>query len=65
MVAVGQARLSSVISLVDALVSPLIALAILWPFGLTGIWLNMLVSSVLATIVAGWCFVVFRRTSRW
>ena len=65
MVAVGQARLSSVISLVDALVSPLIALAILWPFGLTGIWLNMLLSSVLATIVAAWCFAVFRRGSRW
>lgn len=62
MIAVGQARLASIVSVGQALVCPLLTLAALWPLGLTGLWLNMAVSSVLATALSACVLVLFRRT---
>ena len=51
MVAVGQSRLASTVSVGQALVCPLVALVVLWPLGLTGLWLNMPVSSAAAGLL--------------
>ena len=62
MVAVGQSRLASVVSVGQALVCPIIALGVLWPLGLTGLWLNMPVAAALAAILSLVVLVMFRRT---
>ena len=62
MVAVGQSRLASAVSVGQALVCPLVALVALWPLGLTGLWLNMPVSSAAAGLLSLGVLVLFRRT---
>ena len=44
---------ASLISISTALIFPVLLLAALSPFGLTGIWLNFAGSSLLAGILAG------------
>ncbi|MDO4539406.1 MAG: MATE family efflux transporter [Coriobacteriales bacterium] len=61
MVAVGQSRLASIVSVGQALVCPLIALAVLWPLGLTGLWLNMPAAAMLATFISAGVLLVFNR----
>ncbi len=62
MIAVGQSRLATIVSVGQALVCPLIALGALWPMGLTGLWLNMPVASALALCLALGVLVVFKRS---
>ena len=53
MTALEQAGSASLISISTALIFPLVLLAALFPFGLTGIWLNFAGSSLLAGLLAG------------
>ena len=62
MVAVGQPRLASIVSVGQALVCPVVALVALWPLGLTGLWYNMPVAATLAAALSGVVLGVFRRT---
>lgn len=62
MVAVGQSRLASIVTVGQALVCPIIALGALWPLGLMGLWLNMPVAAALAAILSLAVLVMFRRT---
>ncbi|MBO7673843.1 MAG: MATE family efflux transporter [Atopobiaceae bacterium] len=64
MVAAGQPRLASIVSVGQALVCPVVALFALWPLGLTGLWFNMPVASALAAVLSGAVLAVFRRTAR-
>ena len=43
---------ASMISVSTALVFPVLLIVVLWPLGLTGIWLNFAVTAVLAGILA-------------
>lgn len=62
MVAVGQSRLASIVSVGQALVCPLMALVALWPLGLTGLWLNMPVASAAAGVLSLGVLGLFRCT---
>lgn len=53
MTALERAGEASLISISTALIFPVLLLAALSPFGLTGIWLNFAGSSLLAGILAG------------
>ena len=53
MLAVEKSLAAAAISVSTALLFPVILLGLLWPFGLTGIWLNFAVTSLLAGILAG------------
>lgn len=55
---------ASVISVSTALIFPVLLLAVLWPLGLTGIWLNSTLSSVLAAVLAAVILVRFRQDLR-
>ena len=43
---------ASMISVSTALVFPVLLIVVLWPLGLTGLWLNFAVTAVLAGILA-------------
>lgn len=43
---------ASILSVTSALVFPLIAIVVLWPLGLDGLWLNMFGTSVLVAVLA-------------
>ena len=58
MLAVGNALGASLISLSFTLVFPVLFILLLWPLGLTGIWINFAASSLLAGILSA--FVLFR-----
>lgn len=62
MIAVGQSRMASLITVGQALVFPLVVLTVLWHMGITGLWLNMPASSVLAAIVSLAVIVRFNAT---
>ena len=62
MVAVGQSRLASIVTVVQSLVTPVVALVALWPLGLLGLWLNMPVAALLSAVLAAGVLVLFRRT---
>lgn len=64
MTAVEKPLPASVISVSTALVFPVLLLAVLWPLGLTGIWLNSTVSAVLAAVLAAVILIRFRRELR-
>ena len=48
MLAIERAAAASVISVSTALVFPVLLVAVLWPMGLTGLWLNFAGTSLLA-----------------
>ena len=52
MLAVEKPLPASLISVSTALVFPVILIGVLWPLGLTGIWLNFAGTSVLATALS-------------
>ena len=52
MLAIERALSASVISVSTALVFPVLLLALFWPLGLTGIWLNFPATSLLAGALA-------------
>ena len=53
MSAVEKPLYASIISVSIALVFPVILIGVLWPFGLTGLWLNHFGTSILAALLAG------------
>jgi len=60
--AVERPASASVLSVASALVFPLVSIALLWPLGLDGLWLNALSVAVLTGILAaGMLAVVWRR----
>lgn len=52
MLAVGKALPASIISLSLALIFPVLFVAVFWPLGLTGLWLNLAGSSLMAGLLA-------------
>lgn len=52
MLAIEKSLPASVISVSTALIFPIILLAVMWPLGLTGIWLNLAGTSVLSAILS-------------
>ena len=52
MLAIEKPLPASIISVSTALIFPLILIVVLWPLGLTGIWLNLTVTSVLAAVLS-------------
>lgn len=61
MTAVSKSTYAAALSLSTAFVFPLILLAVLWPLGLTGIWLNFPLTYLLAGILAGVFLLRFSR----
>ena len=61
MLAVEKALLASLISISTALIFPLLLIAALWPLGLTGIWLNFPLTSLLAGALAAVILRIKRR----
>lgn len=53
MLAIEKPLPTSAISLATALVFPVLLILLLWPWGLTGIWLNFAGTSILAAILSG------------
>ena len=64
MSAVGYAGRASAISLSSALVFPLLLIAVLWPLGLNGLWLNVAGTSRLAGILSAILMAGFLRELR-
>ena len=60
MLAIEKPVPASVISVSTALVFPLILIVALWPLGLTGIWLNLAGSSLLAGILSAVILLKYR-----
>ena len=60
MLAIEKAVPASVISVATALVFPVILIGVLWPLGLTGIWLNLAGTSVLAAILSAGILLKYR-----
>ena len=52
MLAIEKPLPASVLSVSTALVFPLILIVVLWPLGLTGLWLNLTGTSVLAAVLS-------------
>ena len=52
MLAIEKSRQAALISVSTALIFPVLLVIILWPVGLTGIWLNFSLTSLLAGIMA-------------
>ncbi len=52
MLAIEKAASAALISVSIALIFPVILVVILWPLGLTGIWLNFVLTNVLAMLLA-------------
>ena len=62
MIAVGQVRLASFVSVAMVCVFPLAALFILWPLGLDGLWLNSTATYVLCDLLCAGVLLRFRAT---
>lgn len=52
MMAIEKPMEASMISVSTALIFPVILVAVLWPLGLTGIWLNFAATAVLAAVLS-------------
>lgn len=52
MLAIERAASASIISVSTALVFPVLLVVVLWPLGLTGLWLNFAGTSLLAAVLA-------------
>lgn len=61
MLAIEKPLPASLISVSTALVFPVILIAVLWPLGLTGIWLNFAGTSVLAAVLSAGILIRIRR----
>lgn len=64
MTAIQMSKLASLLSVCSALVFPLLELPLLWPLGLTGLWLNYPVMSFLSLVLSLWVLLAFRRELR-
>lgn len=61
MLAIEEPVPASVISVSTALFFPVLLILLLWPLGLTGIWLNFAGTSVLAALLSAWILKKYRR----
>ena len=61
MLAIEKPLPASLISVSTALIFPVVLIAVLWPLGLTGIWLNFAGTSLLAALLAGGSLLRCRR----
>ena len=52
MLAIEKALPASVISISTALIFPVLLVILLWPLGLTGIWLNFAGTALLAAVLS-------------
>ena len=52
MLAIEKPLPASIILVSTALIFPLILIVVLWPLGLTGLWLNLTGTSVLAAVLS-------------
>ena len=52
MLAIEKPLAASLLSVSTALVFPVVLLAVLWPLGLTGLWINFPATSALAAVLA-------------
>ncbi len=64
MLAVDRPVSASVISFSTAFIFPVVLIGVLYPLGLTGLWLNFAVTSLLAAVLAGGVLVVFAKDLR-
>ena len=64
MLAIEKPIPASIISVSTALVFPLLLVVLLWPLGLTGIWLNFPGTAVLAAVLSGVILYVLRNELR-
>lgn len=64
MIAVEKPIPASIISVSTALVFPVLLIAILWPLGLNGLWLNSTVSALLAAVLAAIILIRFSKELR-
>ena len=63
MLAIEKPVPASLISVSTALPFPVLFIVVLWPLGLTGLWLNFAGTSVLAGILAA--FIMLRLKRNW
>ena len=61
LIAVEKPVYASLISVSTALIFPALLILLLWPLGLTGLWLNFAVTSILAAILAAFLMKRFGR----
>ena len=61
MTALERFLAASLISSCTALIFPVLLIVLLWPLGLTGIWLNFAATALLAGLLAGWILLRFVR----
>ena len=61
MTAVERAMAASLISISTALIFPVALIVLLWPLGLTGIWLNFAATSLLAGLLSAFILLRFLR----
>lgn len=59
--AIEKPKNATIITLSTAIIFPLIMVAVLWPLGLDGLWLNQAASYVPVAIIA---FIMLRRTQK-
>lgn len=64
MIAVEKPIPASIISVSTALIFPVVLIAVLWPLGLNGLWLNSTVSAVLAAVLAAVILIRFQKELR-
>lgn len=64
MIAVEKPIPASIISVSTALVFPVVLIAVLWPLGLNGLWLNSTVSALLAAVLAAVILIRFSKELR-
>lgn len=64
MIAVEKPIPASIISVSTALVFPVVLIAVLWPLGLNGLWLNSTVSALLAAVLAAVILIRFQKELR-
>ena len=64
MLAIEKPVQASMISVSTALVFPVLLIALLWPLGLTGLWLNFALTSALAAVLAGVILLRFQKNMK-
>lgn len=64
MLAIEKPVPASILSVSTALIFPVLLIFLLWPLGLTGLWLNFAGTSVLAAVLAVVILLRFRSKNR-
>ncbi len=61
MLAIERSGAATLISVSTALIFPVLLVAVLWPLGLTGLWLNFAGTSLLAGVLSAFIMLRFKR----